>query len=350
MRTKTATPPRRATGRSEREGAGGPRIPRTPAPLLPRSTSTEKLSTDARFRPRTDRILTTIGEMPLTPPLLTRLHPSSPLLWRDAHTLQLGDEGGLRIAADDAWVEALLSRLRSGFRRGAFDVIAHAAGAPREAARTLLARLDPLLLDDAAPPRSAWVESIGIADGRSEYRMREALADEGIALVEVGRRPGVGVVLVNGAAAALQFARFLREDIPHLPVSFEPGRVTVGPLVVPGASACLACRDAHARDLDPAWPLLHAQMIGRDPGPIRAAQVAEAGRLAALLLADDETAAGRLVRVSADGSLEWRSVSFHEECRCRAPWSPSQRGTETGSAHPAPLISTTTAPAFARRA
>ena len=308
------------------------------------------MSTDARFQPRCAAILSTIGEMPLTPPLLTRLHPSSPLLWRDEHTLQLGDDGGLRIDAEDAWVEPLLSRLRSGFRRGAFDVIAHAAGAPREAARMLLARLEPVLLDDIAPARSAWVESIGIDDGRSEYRMREALADEGIALVEIGQQPAVGIVLVNGASAALQFVRYLRADIAHLPVAFEPGRATIGPLVVPGASACLACRDAHARDLDPAWPLLHAQMIGRDPGPIRAAQVAEAGRLAALLLADDETTDGRSVRVSVDGSLEWRSVSFHEECRCRGPWYPSQRGTATGSAPPAPLISTTTAPVFARRA
>lgn len=320
------------------------------APVLPRQADTREFSTDARRRPRAVRFLSTIGEMPLTPPLLTRLDPGSPLLWRDERTLQLGDDGGPRFDAAEPWVERLLSRLRSGFRRGSFDVIAHAAGAPREAARMLLARLDPLLVDDRAPARSAWVESIGLSDGRGEYRMREALTDEGIPLVEIGRRPGVGVVLVNGATAALQFARFLREDTAHLPVSFEPGRATVGPLVVPGSSACLACRDAHARDLEPAWPLLHAQMIGRDPGPIRAAQVAEAGRLAAVLLADDAAAMGRMVRVSADGSLAWRSVTFHEECRCRGPWFPSRRGTETVRALPGPPISTMTTPASARRA
>ena len=288
--------------------------------------------------------------MPLTPPILTRLNPRAPLLWRDEHTLQLGDDDGPRVETDAAWVEPLLSRLRSGFRRGSFDVIAHAAGAPREAARTLLARLDPLLLDDPPPSRPAWVEAIGFTDGRSEYRMREALADEGVPLVEHGRDPAVAVVLVRGAAAALQFARYLREDVPHLPVAFEPGRVTIGSLVLPGASACLACRDAHATDADPAWPLLHTQMIGRDPGPLRAAQVAEAGRLAALLLADDGATDERVVRVSADGSRVWRSVSFHEGCRCRGPWSPSLRGTATAPAPPDPRISTTTAPGFARRA
>lgn len=344
-----ATPHRREIGRSEPDRPIEP-DPWTSALLLPCCGDRVELSTDAPFRPRAPDIPSRIRGMPLTPPILTRLNPSAPLLWRDEHTLQLGDDGDLRIDAEAAWVEPLLSRLRSGFRRGAFDVIAHAAGAPRDAARLLLARLDPVLLDDAAAARPAWVESIGIADGRSEYRMREALTDEGVALVDHGARPGVGVVLVQGAAAALQFARYLREDIAHLPVSFEPGRVSVGPLVVPGASACLTCRDAHARDHDPTWPLLHTQMIGRDPGPIRAAQVAEAARLTALLLTAEAGSDGRLVRVSEDGSREWRSVSFHEECRCRGQWSPSQRGTATETAPPAPQISTTTAPTFARRA
>lgn len=344
-----ATPHRRETGRCEPDRLIEP-DPWASAPLLPRCGNEVELSTDASFRPRATGIPSRIKGMPLTPPILTRLNPSAPLLWRDEHTLQLGDDGDLRIDTEAAWVEPLLSRLRSGFRRGAFDVIAHAAGAPRDAARMLLARLDPVLLDDAAAARPAWVESIGITDGRSEYRMRDALTDEGITLVDHGERPGVGVVLVQGAAAALQFARYLREDIAHLPVSFEPGRVSVGPLVVPGSSACLTCRDAHARDLDPAWPLLHTQMIGRDPGPIRAAQVAEAARLTALLLTANTSSDGHLVRVSEDGSREWRSVSFHEECRCRGQWCPSQPGTATETAPPAPQISTTTAPTFARRA
>ena len=288
--------------------------------------------------------------MPLTPSTLTRLDPGAPLLWRDGHTLQLGDAGDLHIDAAEPWVELLLSRLRFGFRRASFDVIAHAAGAPRDAARALLVLLDPVLIDDPAPRRPAWVESIGIIDGRSEYRMRESLTDEGIRLVDPGHDAAVAVVLVQGAAAAVQFARFLRDDVAHLPVSFEPGRMTVGPLVIPGASACLACRDGHDTDRDPAWPLLHAQMIGRDPGPIRAAQVAEAGRLAAQLLADGADTRGRVVRVSADGSHVWRSVTFHAECRCRAPWSPSRRGTAMAPAPLDPPSAPTTARAFARPA
>lgn len=286
---------------------------------------------------------------PLTPKTITRLDPSVPLLWRDGETLQVGLEGTLRIAASEPWVEKLLGRMAAGFRRATFDVIAHAAGAPRAEARMLLARLEPLLVDDATTPRAAWVESIDLLDGRCEYRMRDALLDEG---VPAGFRddPGdIGIVLVEGAAAALHFSRYLREDTAHLPVAFERGRTTIGPLVVPGDSPCLTCRDSHERDLDDAWPRMHAQLIGRAAGPISAAQVAEAATLVAGLLV--ETASpGSFVEVSGDGRRVWRSVTFHEECRCRAQSFPSLPGIGTAHAPLAPLNGPTTARAYARPA
>lgn len=286
--------------------------------------------------------------MPLTPSTLTRLDPSVPILWRDGRTLQLGADGTLRFTVEEPWVELLLSRLRSDFRRGSFDVIAHGLGAPRQEARLLLDRLEHLLVDDPVAMPPAWVETIGITDGRSAYRVREALVDEGVALVDRAHRGAVGVIPVQGSAAALQFARYLREDIPHLPIAFEPGRVTVGPLVVPGRTPCLSCRDAEDTERDPAWPLLHAQLIGRETGPLRAAQVAEGALLAARLLALRD--GGRIVRVSADGSRAWRALTFHEGCRCREPSSPSRRGTSTEPVPLAPPTATMRSPRYARRA
>lgn len=343
----TTTLPRKTTDPSDRRGADGTEKSHFSSPVMRIAGSSPP---KRRSGDRCARAPSRIGGMPLTPPILTRVDPNAPLLWRDECTLQLGYDSALSFDAVAPWVERLLSRLRSPFRRGSFDVIAHAAGAPREEARALLARVEPLLVDEPAAARAAWVESIGISDGRCEYRVRESLVDEGITLVDPAQPPAVAVVLVRGAAAALPFARFLRDDVPHLPVSFEPGRVTVGPLVIPGASACLACRDAQATDLDPAWPLLHAQLIGRDPGPIRAVQVAEAGRIAAVLLGEHPASESRIAQVSADGSIGWHSVRFHEECRCREPWSPSQRGTSTETALPAPPFSPTTATGSSRRA
>jgi hypothetical protein len=286
---------------------------------------------------------------PLTPKILTRLDPSVPLLWRDGETLQIGIEGTLRIPATEPWVERLLTRLAVGFRRASFDVIAHAAGAPRAQARALLARLEPLLLDDPPAPRAAWVESIGVHDGRCAPRLRDALLDEGVA---PGLRtdPGdIGVVLVEGAAAAIEFARYLREDTSHLPVSLERGRITIGPLVVPGESPCLACRDAAATDEDPAWPRMHAQLIGRASGPVSAARIADAATVVAQLLAEDPVG-GTVVVISRDGRRVRHRVPFHAGCRCRAPWSRSLRGTAT---EPAPRVrptATRTATGYARPA
>lgn len=286
---------------------------------------------------------------PLSPALLTRLDPAFPLLWRDADTLQLGMDGDVTVSASADWVELLLSRMRTGFRRSAFDVIAHALGAPRAEARQLLARVDRYLVDEAPRSSDAWIEAIDLTDGRAAHRMREALSDEGITIRDRPSQGDVAIVLVRGQAAAVQFARLLGDDRTHLPVAFESGRVTIGPLVVPGRSPCLSCRDGHERDRDPAWPRLHSQLIGRDPGPLRAAMVAGSAALVATLLRGDDQA-GDVVTLTADGSRASHSVTFHEECRCREQSFPSQRESAMVRVLHARPTATTSDPAFARRA
>ncbi len=286
---------------------------------------------------------------PLTPKTITRVDPGVPLLWRDAETLQIGIEGTLRIPASEPWVELLIGRMAAGFRRASFDVLAHSVGAPRAEARMLLARLDPLLIDDPEAPRAAWVESLDLADARCEYRMREALADEG---VEIGRRDDpddIGVVLIEGASAAVQFARYLREDITHLPVALERGRITVGPVVVPGETPCLACRDQHDRDRDPAWPRMLAQLMNRSPGAVSAARIADAATVVAQLLSRTAQV-GTSVEISADGRRAQRTVTFHGECRCRERSFLSPPGTATAPDPRALRSGPTTPRAYARPA
>src|SRR5690606_20907905 len=117
---------------------------------------------------------------PITPPTLTRLDPAYPMLWRDERTVQFGLEDLIRVELDAEWVEPLLQALRQGFRRSSFDLIAHRVGAPRDAARRLLALLRPVLRDDPPPPPFVWVESLNVADPRTEPRVRETLRDDGI--------------------------------------------------------------------------------------------------------------------------------------------------------------------------
>ncbi|WP_216897791.1 hypothetical protein [Nocardia alni] len=73
--------------------------------------------------------------------------------------------------------------------------------------------------------------------------------------------------------------------IPHLPVRMRDGRGIVGPLVLPGGTSCLRCADLTRGDLDPDWPHLAAQLLGR----IGHGSTAAIAATAALALRDLET-------------------------------------------------------------
>lgn len=286
---------------------------------------------------------------PMTPPVLTRLDPRYPLLWRDESTVQFGLEGRVRIHVEGDWVEPLMARLRAGIRRSAFDVVAHGVGAPRAAARRLLAQLQPLLIDDTAAAPPVWIDVVNLRDGRAPERLRQSLLDEGVTMTDPRSAGAVAVVMIGGAAAALQLAPYLREDVPHLPIGFEQEAMLVGPLVVPGRTPCLSCRDAHECARDPAWPQLHAQLVGVRVD-VSAARIAHAATLVARILRTPTPQAGLMVRVSPGGRHAWRSVRPHAECPCLDLSFRSPRGIATAPAHLAPPTATTTPPAFARRA
>src|SRR5690606_8488704 len=117
--------------------------------------------------------------------------------------------------------------------------------------------------------------------------------------------------------------RSLQRDLPHLPIVVDDAAVTVGPLVDPGASACLHCAALHRRDADPAWPAIAAQLVHRAPPaphPVRtAAAVPHAARIVATALpgAGEQ---GRELRISVDGEqLSERPIAPHPECRCATP-------------------------------
>ena len=285
--------------------------------------------------------------MPRSSTLLTRIAPEFAPLWRDGDTLQFGLVGTVRVHADRPWVERLVSRLCDGMSLASFDVVAHGLGAPRREARALLDALAPVLRTDDPPAPAVWAESVNIADSRVGSWMLDALAGLGVPEAARTDPDAVGIVLVHGAAAAGQMNAYVREDITHLPVAFDFGGVSIGPLVVPGETPCLACRDGHDRDRDPAWPMLHCQLVGRVDSALPHALVAAAAGLVERLLRAERgrsaTAESTVVRFSADGSRQWSSVRFHAECRCREQSFRSPRGTSTPSAVHAPLPATRTA-------
>ncbi len=287
---------------------------------------------------------------PLTSRTITRLDPRYPMLWRDEQTIQFGLDDLLRVPLDDGWVERVLHQLRLGIRMSTFDLVAHGAGAPRDAARALLDRLRPLLVTDAPITVGAWVEGVNTTDHRSLPRLRDALADEGIPAGHRDDPDALGIIVVEGAAAALHLARYLRDDTAHLPIAFEAAATVIGPLVVPGQTPCLSCRDAAETARDADWPLLHSQLVGRSPGSIPLARIAEAAALVPRLLRAVRPGAGLSVRIRPDGRRSWRWVAPHAECRCLASSSRSPREIERAPARLVPPSATTSSREYARPA
>lgn len=275
-----------------------------------------------------------------------RLDPAHPVLWRDADTVQLGADAALTLSVDGPWIPRLLQELARGIDDRAFEVVAHAAGAPLPAARRLHARLAPVLVADR-PRHAVRLDASAAVGARTLLRLEEALADAG---VDVTDSPGAVALLVrHGAVAARDAAALLADDRAHLPLAFDAGGATVGPLVVPGRTPCLSCRDSHDRAHDPAWAALHVQLLERDPGHVPLGRIAATAEAVADLLADaaesERSGSGRRIRIRLDGSRSSRTAEFHGDCLCRSP-----RGIERDAALPDPRRETTSSPGFARRA
>jgi hypothetical protein len=139
--------------------------------------------------------------------------------------------------------------------------------------------------------------------------------------------PGVLVVVEGAAADPARAERLLSLDVTHLSVVVREADTVVGPLVVPGAGACLRCLDLHRADLDPAWPLVLSQLVGTDavePGPV--ASVAAGLAVAAVLAVVDgrSPAPGLTWEVALpDAVPRERTWQTHARCGCtRLPDAP----------------------------
>jgi bacteriocin biosynthesis cyclodehydratase domain-containing protein len=123
----------------------------------------------------------------------------------------------------------------------------------------------------------------------------------------------------------------MSERIPHLAVSASEAIGVVGPLVIPGRSACLRCLDLARTDRDPAWPLILAQLASRQADPpacdaALAAAVAAHATAQALAFIDRPAQVGPVTNGTLELVLpawQWRRRTWppHRDCACgrRAP-------------------------------
>jgi bacteriocin biosynthesis cyclodehydratase domain-containing protein len=115
---------------------------------------------------------------------------------------------------------------------------------------------------------------------------------------------------------------------PHLLVRLVDGLGLVGPLVLPGRTACLRCFDLHLAAGDPCWPTVAADLVGRvgSAGPATVAATAALAAEQALTALDALVTAGPppptldgvLELDTRRGSLRRRHWPPHPSCSCGA--------------------------------
>jgi len=141
------------------------------------------------------------------------------------------------------------------------------------------------------------------------------------------RQPSL-VILADSHGRDLP-AALARDLVPHLAAAANEAIGVVGPLVLPGRSACLRCLDLTRAERDPAWPLILAQLAGHaatDPAAcdaVLAAMVAAQATAQALAFIDRGPAAvavisGTLELVLPDWQWRRRTWQPHHQCGCRS--------------------------------
>lgn len=119
--------------------------------------------------------------------------------------------------------------------------------------------------------------------------------------------------------------RFLLAGAPHLQTVLGQRRGIVGPLVLPGHSACLGCLELHRADRDPAWPRLRLDLepAGRVAADsVLALLTAATCALHALSFLDRPERPSPLLNATIeicppDWRVRRRVWSPHPDCSCR---------------------------------
>ena len=255
--------------------------------------------------------------------MVLKLDPRYPIVWRSPSSLQVGvDPAIVRLDDVTELQERMLAALAVGVSLPGLAMIAHGSNGERDA---LVRTLSPVLLHDGQ--RAAASVALSGA-GPAVEAITSALADSGVHLDVAAdaagladSRPDLAILVHDFVAPPSLHSLWLRRDVPHLPVVFSDGGVTIGPIVEPGSGPCLLCLELHRRDADPAWPAIATQLLGRRATADSAVLVLEAAAITSRMALDrieGGQGAARSVRVDAltgrRDTVQWQP---HPECGCR---------------------------------
>lgn len=317
----------------------------------------------------------------MLPPLLA-LAPHRSLLPVGSRARRIGlcPEGGLVVDDLDPAVALMLDELTAPVRPGPLVERAVRRGADPDAAGALLGELvDAGAVVDPRPARRAagrrgHAVALVVGDGPLAAGVVTGLVAAGVGTVHVqaggtvtaadlgtglvdADRGAARAVAIGGAAARLVPGtevtpppqrllpdlvvladaqappsgltdRLVADGTAHLLVRLRDGVGVVGPLVLPGRTACLRCLDRWRTERDPGWPAVAAQLAGRrgHADPACTAATAALGTAQALAALDGSTAPPTLdTTIELDvgtASLVHRRWHPHPGCPCGGPRHP----------------------------
>lgn len=141
---------------------------------------------------------------------------------------------------------------------------------------------------------------------------------------------GDDVAVAVGHRPWSQIQRWAAMGISHLAVSPRAASVRVGPLVVPGETACLQCLHLARLERRPHWRTVSGQLDDRplpqpDPVLVQHAVATAARQLVALLQHDSSPACGAYWEVTlTDVAARRVPVARHPQCGCWWPRFPAE--------------------------
>lgn len=151
----------------------------------------------------------------------------------------------------------------------------------------------------------------------------DGLAAAGLTVAVDGELPTVTLLVSSGEPARSHVDVLVRDDRAHLLVTLLPDRARLGPFVVPGATACLRCLDAHLAEADPRRGLVLEQLEdhpGRpapcDPVLAHAALALAAREVASYAEGDRPATWSATLALTTDLALPQRSWPRHPHCGC----------------------------------
>jgi bacteriocin biosynthesis cyclodehydratase domain-containing protein len=283
--------------------------------------------------------------------MILRLDPRYPLVWRSPDTIQLGIDRPLAIVPGvTAPLENVIAALRVGVPWSGALMLGRQSGATDAATEALLQALGPALVGQGARPAALGADRPATATryapgrdgtdadgpqpvvqvdgaGPTAERIRRLLSELGITIEPSAPAEGsqvqLAVIVEHFVFAPERHNRWLRRDVPHLPVLFGDAEARIGPLVEPGAGPCLTCLELERVDADPAWPAIASQLLRRTaPTETTRLGIQVAATVAGivherLFAASNEFAAASLAIDAASLSVRRRAHRPHERCGCR---------------------------------